>query len=102
MSMDVEKVANLARLTLSENDKVTYPAQLNNILKLAGQMQAIDTTGVLPLAHPIEIHQPLREDIVTEKNQRDLFQSIAPNTEAGLYLVPQVLSNAKGKEKNHA
>ncbi len=98
MSIDIEKVANLARLTLSEEDKANYPTQLNNILELANQMQSVDTTDITPLAHPIEATQPLRVDAVTEENQRDLFQSIAPSTESGLYLVPQVINRAKTKE----
>ena len=98
MSIDIEKIAHLARLTLREKDKATYPAQLDTILSLAEQMQAIDTQDIVPLAHPIFAIQPLRNDEVTEQNQRELFQSIAPQVEGGLYLVPQVIT----KDKDHA
>lgn len=98
MSIDIEKVANLARLNLTAEDKANYPTQLNTILNLAEQMQAVNTTGILPLAHPFDASQPLRDDVVTEVNERDLFQAIAPATESGLYLVPQVINRAKAKE----
>ena len=54
-------------------------------------MNAVDTSGVAPLAHPLEMAQRLRPDAVSEENQRELFQAIAPSTEAGLYLVPKVI-----------
>ncbi|RKZ38585.1 MAG: Asp-tRNA(Asn)/Glu-tRNA(Gln) amidotransferase GatCAB subunit C, partial [Gammaproteobacteria bacterium] len=55
------------------------------------QMNSIDTTGITPLAHPLDTVARLRPDIVSETNQRDHFQSIAPQIEAGLYLVPKVI-----------
>lgn len=101
MAIDIEKVAHLARLTLSEEAKESYPSQLENILALAEQMNDVPTDDVTPMAHPMDTHQPLREDTVTETNQRDLFQSIAPLVESGLYLVPQVIAQKK-EEKSHA
>ena len=88
---DVKKVAHLARLAMNETEIPKYVQELSNILNLVEQMNAIDTTDVNPMAHPLNISQPLRPDVVTETNQRELFQKIAPLVEAGLYLVPKVI-----------
>ena len=88
---DVEKIAHLARLGLTESEIPQTTATLNNILGLIDAMQAVDTTGIEPLAHPLEATQRLRADTVTEQNQRDAYQAIAPAVESGLYLVPKVI-----------
>lgn len=88
---DVEKVARLARLAMTEQEIQTAQAQLSNIFGLIAEMQAVDTSGIEPMSHSQDISQRLREDVVTEPNQREAFQAIAPQTEAGLYLVPQVI-----------
>lgn len=88
---DIEKIAHLARLAIDENDISSYARDLNNIFNLVEQMNGADTSDITPMAHPLDAHQRLRKDIVTEFNQRELFQSIAPKTEAGVYLVPQVI-----------
>jgi len=88
---DVEKIAHLARLGLHEGELPRITDALNSILGLVDQMQAVDTTGIEPLAHPLEASQRLRPDQVTESNQRDAYQAIAPSTESGLYLVPKVI-----------
>jgi len=88
---DVRKVARLARLAVNEQEVQTAHAQLSNIFGLIEEMQAVDTTGIAPMSHAQDVTQRLREDAVTETNQRELFQSIAPQVEAGLYLVPQVI-----------
>ena len=88
---DVEKIAHLARLAISEEDISAYAHNLSNILTLVEQMSSVDTSGVTPMAHPLDMAQRLREDVVTESNQRDHFQAIAPSVEAGLYLVPKVI-----------
>ncbi|HEK9095174.1 TPA: Asp-tRNA(Asn)/Glu-tRNA(Gln) amidotransferase subunit GatC [Pseudomonas aeruginosa] len=88
---DVEKIAHLARLGLSEADLPRTTETLNNILGLINQMQAVDTSGVEPLAHPLEATQRLRPDAVTETDHRDAYQTIAPAVEEGLYLVPKVI-----------
>jgi aspartyl-tRNA(Asn)/glutamyl-tRNA(Gln) amidotransferase subunit C len=88
---DVEKIAHLARLGLNEADVPRTTETLNNILGLIDQMQAVDTTGIEPLAHPLEATQRLRPDQVTEENRRDAYQTIAPAVEDGLYLVPKVI-----------
>ena len=89
-SDDVKRVAKLARLGLTDVETTETLAQLNSILELVDQMQQIDTNGVAPLAHPLELRQTLRADAVSETNQRDKFQAIAPQANAGLYLVPRV------------
>ncbi|WAR44006.1 Asp-tRNA(Asn)/Glu-tRNA(Gln) amidotransferase subunit GatC [Methylomonas rapida] len=88
---DVKKIAHLARLGIDEQQIGGYASDLSNILDLMTQMGQTDTTGVLPMAHPLDQMQRLREDVVTENDQRDHFQAIAPQTEAGLYLVPKVI-----------
>ena len=88
---DVAKIAHLARLQLTAEEEGRVTDRLNDILGLIDQLQAADTTGVEPMAHPMDATQPLREDTVTESNHRERYQSIAPATEAGLYLVPQVI-----------
>ena len=88
---DVEKIAHLARLGLAETDVQPTTTTLNNILGLVDQMQAVNTDGVEPLAHPLEATQRLRQDLVTESNQREAYQAIAPAVEDGLYLVPKVI-----------
>ena len=88
---DVKKVARLARLEVGEQEAQTAHAQLTNIFGLIAEMQAVDTSGIEPMSHAQDVTQRLREDTVTENNQRELFQSIAPQVEAGLYLVPQVI-----------
>ena len=88
---EVEKIAHLARLGLSEADLPRTTETLNNILGLIDRMQAVDTTGIEPLAHPLETTQRLRADVVTERNQRDAYQAIAPAVEEDLYLVPRVI-----------
>jgi aspartyl-tRNA(Asn)/glutamyl-tRNA(Gln) amidotransferase subunit C len=88
---DVQKVARLARLAMNNTEIEAARAQLSGIFELIEAMQAVDTQGIAPMSHAQDLSQRLREDIVTEPNQRELFQSIAPQVEAGLYLVPQVI-----------
>ena len=88
---DVEKIAHLARIGLNEADIPQTTATLNNILSLIDAMQAVDTAGIEPLAHPLEATQRLRADVVTESNHREAYQAIAPAVENGLYLGPKVI-----------
>ena len=88
---DVEKIAHLARLGLNDADIPQTTATLNNILGLIDAMQAVDTNGIEPLAHPLEATQRLRADVVTESNHREAYQAIAPAVENGMYLVPKVI-----------
>ena len=88
---DVRKVARLAQLAMSETEIESARAQLSGIFNLIAEMQAVDTTGIEPMSHAQDVSQRLREDKVTETEQREAFQAIAPQTESGLYLVPQVI-----------
>ena len=88
---DVQKVARLARLAMDDSDIEAARTQLSGIFELIAQMQAVDTTGISPMSHAQDVSQRLRADIVTEPNQREAFQAIAPQIEGGLYLVPQVI-----------
>ena len=88
---DVEKIAHLARLAIDEKDVPEYARNLTNILDLVEQMSSVNTDDVIPMAHPLDATQRLRRDEVTESNQREHFQEIAPNVEDGLYLVPKVI-----------
>ena len=93
---DVKRIANLARLELSEDEANSTLNKLNSFFAIAEQLQAIDTTGIAPLSHPIAAQMPelclrLREDVVTETNHREEYQQVAPATQDGLYLVPKVI-----------
>jgi aspartyl-tRNA(Asn)/glutamyl-tRNA(Gln) amidotransferase subunit C len=88
---DIKRIAHLARIEVSDADAEATLRKLSGILGLIEQMQAVDTTGITPMSHSQDVTQRLREDIVTETNQRELFQSIAPAVENGLYLVPKVI-----------
>jgi len=90
---DLKNVAHLARISLSSDEFPGHMKNLSKILDLVAQMNAVNTDGIEPMAHPQEISQPLREDIVTEQNLREKMQQCAPLTEAGLYIVPKVIEN---------
>jgi aspartyl-tRNA(Asn)/glutamyl-tRNA(Gln) amidotransferase subunit C len=87
----VMAVANLAKLKLAEDDIEAMIDSMSRILDLAEQMQAVDTSDVEPLAHPLDAVQRLRPDAVTEVDDRDHYQQCAPEVADGLYLVPRVL-----------
>ena len=89
--INVEKIANLARISLSTQDIPLYTHHLSDILTFVEQMNSVDTTSIIPMAHPLDAVARLRADIVTETDQRDHFQTIAPQTEDGFYLVPKVI-----------
>ena len=88
---DVKKIAHLARLGIDQQQIEHYAQDLSNLLDLMTQMGQLDTQGVAPMAHPLDQVQRLRPDVVSETDQRQNFQTIAPQTEAGLYLVPKVI-----------
>ncbi len=87
----VQRIALLARIEISETEAQTTQGHLNGIFELIEQMQAVDTRGVEPMAHAQELSQRLRDDIVSEPDRRAAYQAVAPETEAGLYLVPKVI-----------
>ena len=94
MSLDnnnIKNIAWLARLGMTEQEVAEYQDDLSNILDLVETMNQVDTSSLEPLAHPLEINARLRADTVTEKDQRNLFQSIAPDVDEGHYLVPKVI-----------
>ena len=88
---DVDKIAHLARISIDPKDASEYLNNLTSILDLVDQMQAVDTEGVEPLSHPLDAIQRLRADDVSETNQRELLQSVAPAVEEYLFLVPKVI-----------
>ena len=88
---DVKRVAHLARVAIDEAEARAAEAQINEVFKLIGEMQAVDVTGVTPMSHALDLTQRLREDAVTEGDPHALFQSIAPHVEGDLYLVPKVI-----------
>jgi len=87
----VRRIAHLARIETSELEALQTQGQLNEIFRLIEAMQAVDTEGIAPMSHAQDVMLRLREDAVTEDDQRALFQSVAPQVEAGLYLVPKVI-----------
>jgi aspartyl-tRNA(Asn)/glutamyl-tRNA(Gln) amidotransferase subunit C len=90
-SDDVKKIAYLARLGIEQQDIEFYAQDLSGMLALMKQMGETNTELVAPMAHPMDQVQRLRHDEVTESDNRDNFQAIAPHVEAGLYLVPKVI-----------
>ncbi len=88
---DIEKLAELSRIAISDGDAEDVAQRITEILTLVDQLQAVDTSGIQPMAHPLDAVQRLRADAVSETNQRDIMQSTAPMTQDGLYLVPKVI-----------
>jgi aspartyl-tRNA(Asn)/glutamyl-tRNA(Gln) amidotransferase subunit C len=92
LSLDqIARIAELARLELSPAESAAMQQQLNGILAMVDAMGAVDTKGVEPMSHPQQAMQRLRQDVVTERDQRERFQAIAPEVEDALYLVPKVI-----------
>jgi aspartyl-tRNA(Asn)/glutamyl-tRNA(Gln) amidotransferase subunit C len=88
---EVGRIARLARIEVRDAEAERLRGELNGILGLIDAMRAVDTAGVDPMSHPQPVVQRLREDEVTEADQRDLFQSVAPDVRDGQYLVPRVI-----------
>lgn len=88
---DVKRVANLARIEISEEEAKATLDQLTGIFYLIEEMQAVDTSTIVPMSHAQDVMQRLRIDTVTETDQHKLFQSLATQVESGLYLVPKVI-----------
>ncbi len=94
MSLDqdtIRRIAHLARLGVDEAENATYARSLSDIFAFVEQLNAVDTTGIEPMAHPLDASQRLRPDVVTETNRREQFQKVAPRVDSGLYLVPRVI-----------
>lgn len=88
---EVQEIAHLARLAVDDEEIPTYVRDLSRILALVEQMNAVETPGVTPMAHPLDMEQRLRPDAVTEPNDREACLATAPCTRDGLYLVPRVI-----------
>ena len=88
---EIEKIAHLARLHVSESEAEEVATRITDILGLIDQMQTVNTESVEAMAHPLEVVQRLRPDAITERDQRDALQKLAPASENGMYLVPRVL-----------
>lgn len=88
---DIQRIAYLARIEINEQEAAATLTKLSGILGLIEQMQAVNTEGIAPMSHSQDLTQRLRQDVVTQTNQREAFQAIAPLTENGLYLVPKVI-----------
>jgi aspartyl-tRNA(Asn)/glutamyl-tRNA(Gln) amidotransferase subunit C len=88
---EVRRIAELARIGISDAEARTIQAELNKIFELIGAMQKVDTEGIAPMTHAQGAALRLREDKVTEPDQRERFQAVAPQVERGLYLVPKVI-----------
>jgi aspartyl-tRNA(Asn)/glutamyl-tRNA(Gln) amidotransferase subunit C len=89
---DVEKIANLARLSISEQELPVYVSSLSSIVAFVDELARVETGTVQPMAHPLDgQHQRLRADVVTETDQHDKYQANAPSVQSGLYVVPRVI-----------
>ena len=88
---DIEKIAELARIRISNEEIGQVTRRITEILHMVDRLQAVDTRDVEPMANPLDAIQRLRPDEVTESNRREAFQAIAPAVENGLYLVPRVI-----------
>ena len=90
-TQDIKRIAHLARIEVNDDEAQATLNKLTGIMALIEEIQAVDTHGIAPMSHSQDVTQRLREDQVTETNQRELYQSIAPAVEDGLYLVPKVI-----------
>lgn len=90
-TQDIERIAHLARIRVTPADVTDVQSKLDGIFKLIDEMQAVDTKGVEPMSHGLDMVLRLRDDAVTEINQREKFQKNAPQAEAGYFLVPKVI-----------
>ena len=87
----IRRIARLARIDIGQAESAEVRERLNRVLGLIDQLQAVDTTGIEPMSHALDVVQPLREDKVTEADRRAACQAGAPAVEGGLYLVPRVI-----------
>ena len=88
---DVRRIARLARIALQGAESTAVTERLNGVLAMVERIRRVDTSGIEPMAHAQDVVQPLREDSVTETDQRERYQAVAPAVEEGLYLVPKVV-----------
>ena len=88
---EVSKIAELARLEITDEEIDDIDSRITEILLLIDQMQSVDTDSIVPMSHPLDGKQILRSDTVSEENKRDELQKLAPKVENGLFLVPKVI-----------
>ena len=88
---DVQRIAQLARIAITPAEAEDVRDKLERIFELINEMRAVDTTGIVPMAHAQEVMLPLRDDRVTEPDRHELYQRVAPLVQDGLYLVPKVI-----------
>ena len=88
---DVQRIAHLARIEITADAAAEVHCKLDSIFAMINELNAVDTTGIVPMAHAQDVMLPLRDDRVTESDQHALYQSVAPAVEDGLYLVPRVV-----------
>lgn len=88
---EVKRIARLARIAVNESEIEGVKAQLNRVLGLIDQLQAVDAKGIEPMAHALDLVQRMRADEVTETDRHEQFQALAPAVERGMYLVPKVI-----------
>jgi aspartyl-tRNA(Asn)/glutamyl-tRNA(Gln) amidotransferase subunit C len=90
-SDDILRIAHLARIEITPGEVTEVRKKLDRIFDLIGELRAVDTTGIVPMSHAQDVTLPLREDAVTETDRHELYQSVAPTVQNGLYLVPKVI-----------
>ena len=90
-SADIERIAHLARIEITAAEVAEVRQKLDSIFELIERMRAVDTTGIVPMAHAQEVALPLRDDTVTDTDLHELYQNVAPAVQDGLYLVPKVI-----------
>ncbi|MBL8310262.1 MAG: Asp-tRNA(Asn)/Glu-tRNA(Gln) amidotransferase subunit GatC [Burkholderiales bacterium] len=90
-TQDIERIAHLARLAVTPAEVAAVQGKLNGVFKLIDEMQAVNTEGVTPMSHGLDMVMRLRGDTVTETNHRDKYQRNAPAAADGYYLVPKVI-----------
>ncbi len=88
---DVHRIAHLARIEIDAAAATEVHRKLEAIFAMINELQAVDTTGIVPMAHAQDVMLPLRDDVVTESDRHELFQRLAPAVQDGLYLVPRVV-----------
>ncbi len=88
---EIDRIAALARLEIGVDEVPSYQRELGAILEFVERLSEAGTEGIQPMAHPLDVHQRLRPDRVTETDARECFQAIAPQVEDGYYLVPRVI-----------
>jgi aspartyl-tRNA(Asn)/glutamyl-tRNA(Gln) amidotransferase subunit C len=96
-NFDAKRIANLASLHVNDDEVSALNEKVERILASMGKLQQLDTTGIEPLNSPLEYCTPLREDVISEQNEREVLQDLAPQVSAGLYIVPQVIASDNDK-----